>query len=307
MSTNNLRLLKQRIQSAVARSGQTAVAETGRSDLHRDDEARVNAVSQLTLMLSYQQRQALGLPGLALNDVEFRAFSQNGEDGILWYILSLIGTTNKRAVEISAGDGSECNCANLIINHGWTALLVDGDERNVAKGKEFYSGHPQTFTYPPRFVHAWVDAESVNELLASHEFNGDIDLLSLDIDGVDYWIWHALTEVRPRLVVAEVQVIWGDARSVTVPYHRDFRAEYVDGFGIYSGASLPAFVKLARAKGYRLIGTQRYGFNAFFLRDDVAPTIFPEVEPSACLTHPFVRWCEAKLLPLVQSKQWVEV
>lgn len=272
-----------------------------------EDEARVGVVSQIALMLAYQQRQALGLPVPEFDDVEFRGFSQNGEDGILWFIFALIGTTNKRAVEISAGDGKECNCANLIINHGWTALLLDGDEGNVTKGKEFYSRHPQTFTYPPSFVHAWVDAESVNELLASHQFSGDIDLLSLDIDGVDYWIWDALTEVRPRVVVAEVQVIWGDTRSVTVPYHRDFRAEYVNGFGVYSGASLPAFVKLARAKGYRLIGTQRYGFNAFFLRDDVAPKIFPEVAPSACLTHPFVRWCEAELLPLVHSKHWVEV
>src|SRR5438046_10236891 len=97
-----------------------------------------------------------------------------------------------------------------------------------------------------------------------------------------------MTAVPPRVVVAEVQAIWGDSRAVTVPYRSDFHAEYVDGFGIYCGASLPAFVKLARAKGYRLIGTQRYGFNAFFLRDDVGRAIFPEVSAASCLQHAFV-------------------
>jgi hypothetical protein len=102
----------------------------------------------------------------------------------------------------------------------------------------------------------------------------EIDLLSLDIDGIDYWLWKAITVIRPRVVVAEVQVIWGDSRSVTVPYRSDFRAEYLHGFGIYCGASLPAFVKLARAKGYRLVGTQCHGYNTFFLRDDVGRTVF---------------------------------
>ena len=79
-------------------------------------------------------------------------------------------------------------------------------------------------------------------------FEGEIDLLSLDIDGIDYWIWEALEVIRPRVVVAEIQCIWGADRAVTVPYDPQFRAEYVQGFGIYSGASLKAFIKLGSAQ-----------------------------------------------------------
>lgn len=263
--------------------------------------------SQILLRMAFQRQRAGAEPMPSLDDVEFRTFSQNGEDGILWYIFSLIGAKSKKAVEICAGDGTQCNTANLIINHGWTALLFDGDPDNVKSGKDFYARHPDTFTYPPRFVHAWIDAENINGLIANQGFEGEIDLLSLDIDGVDYWLWKAITVVHPRVVVAEAQVIWGDTRSVTVPYRSDFRAEYVDGFGVYSGASLPALVKLARTKGYRLVGTQRYGFNAFFLREDVGQDLFPEVSASECLRHPFVKWAHDKLLPLVVDKEWSEI
>ncbi len=274
---------------------------------HKDQVSRASKEDQLLLMLAYQQRKMLNQPLLRLNDVEFRAFSQNGEDGILWYIFSLIGAQTRIVVEICCGDGVQCNAANLIVNHGWTGLLFDGDEGNVERGKTFYRQDPDVFIFPPRFVHAWIDRDNVNGLVSGEGISGEIDLLSLDIDGIDYWLWQALTVVRPRVVVAEVQAIWGDSRAVTVPYRSDFRAEYVDGFGIYCGASLPAFVTLAKSKGYRLIGTQRYGFNAFFLRDDVGVDIFPEVTASACLQHPFVKWSQDKLLPLVSSKEWVAV
>jgi hypothetical protein len=134
-----------------------------------------------------------------------------------------------------------------------------------------------------------------------------VDLLSIDVDGVDYWIWEAITCIRPRVVVVEVQVIWADARAVTVPYSPDFTPQMVDGFGAYSGASLPALVALGRAKGYRLIGSQQYGFNAFFMRNDVGADLFPEACASDCLRHPFVAWARDRLLPLVQDREWIEV
>jgi hypothetical protein len=267
----------------------------------------VSRENQLLLMLAYQRQKAAGEALPSLNDVEFRTFSQNGEDGIIWYIFSLIGALRKTSVEICAGNGMQCNTSNLIVNHGWTGLLFDGDQEHVKSGTAFFREHPDTFTFPPRFVHAWLDADNVNQLISDQGFTGEIDLLSLDIDGIDYWLWNALTVVRPRVVVAEIQAIWGDTRSVTVPYRADFRTEYVGGFGVYSGASLPAFVKLGRTKGYRLVGTQRYGFNAFFMRDDVGQDIFPEVSAADCLRHPFVTWAQEKLLPLVAHKDWVEV
>ncbi len=101
---------------------------------------------------------------MSFDDAEFRNHSQNGEDAILWYIFSLIGTANKRCIEICASDGVQCNSANLIINRGWNGLLFDGDESLIRKGQEYYKTHPDTFIYPPRLCHAWITAENVNDL-----------------------------------------------------------------------------------------------------------------------------------------------
>jgi hypothetical protein len=262
---------------------------------------------QVLLSLHYKEllRQGAALP--KFDDVEFRAFSQNGEDGILLYLFSLIATTNKRAVEICAGDGIQCNTANLIVNHGWNALLIDGDEGNVNCGGAFYKQCPDTMVWPPKFIHAWITAENVNSLVSDNGFTGDIDLLSLDMDGVDYWIWDALTVIKPRVVVLEYNNIWGPDVSVTVPYNPEFRTEYNQWGCDYSGASLAAFVKLGRKKGYRLVGCQRYGFNAFFVRSDINPEIFPEVPASSCFGHPFAQFSMSNRLSTVIDREWVKI
>jgi hypothetical protein len=279
-----------------------------RRDLLLNEKTSVaSKVGQIRLVHEWKRMYQHGGMRLSLADAEFRAFSQNGEDGILLCIFSLIGTHKRTCIEICAGDGIECNSANLILNHGWTGLLVDGDEENVSRGKRFYASHPDTFSFPPQFVHAWVDRETVNDLIEKHGFRGDIDLLSLDLDGVDYWIWEAIEVVRPRVVVAETQCIWGSDCSVSVPYRQDFSSPLIQGFGVYSGASLPAFVRLGKRKGYRLVGTQALGFNAFFIREDLGAEFLPEVSPESCLDRPFVHWAMRELLPLVRDKEWVEV
>jgi hypothetical protein len=267
---------------------------------------RVDRGTQILLALKYRELASQAVR-CSFDDVEFRNYSQNGEDGILWYVFSIIGTTNKRSVEICAGSGEQCNTSNLIIDHGWTGMLCDGSEANVARGRELFASHPDTFQFPPRFVHAWITAENVDALIRDNGFGGEIDLLSLDIDGVDYWIWNAIEVASPRVVIAEVQAIWGVERSVTVPYSPDFRAGFHKGFGIYSGASLPAFVKLAAKKGYRLVGCQRYGYNAVFLRNDVGRAEFPEIQARDCFNHPFARWVYEELRPLVVDKEWIDV
>jgi hypothetical protein len=251
-----------------------------------DELTAVNQVTQRLLAMQYQQFRAQGAKLPAFRDVEFRSFSQNGEDGILLYLFSLIGTTNKKCVEICAGDGIECNTANLILNHGWTGLLVDGNEGNVARGKQFYAARRDTFLAPPTFVHAWVMAENANSLIRDNGFAGDIDLLSLDVDGIDYWLWRAIDCVRPRVVVLEYHTAWGPDQAVTVPYRPDFRLDF-STHPYYCGASLPAFVTLGRQKGYRLVGCQRNEFNAFFLRAGVGEEFFPEIGAAECLrTNP---------------------
>ena len=288
--------------------GQTAKLNELSASVQRVEQQspHVDRGTQILLALKYRELAGQGIK-CAFGDIEFRNYSQNGEDGILWYIFSVVGTTNKQCVEICAGTGEQCNTSNLIINHGWIGMLFDGVEANVARGRQIFASHPDTSHYPPQFVHAWITAENVDSLIGDNGFRGEIDLLSLDIDGIDYWLWNALEVVSPRVVIAEVQAIWGSARSVTVPYRPDFRAGFFKGFGIYSGASLPAFVKLAKRKGYRLVGCQRYGFNAVFLRNDVGQREFPEVSARDCFNHPFAKWAYDELRPKVADQEWLEV
>ncbi len=264
-------------------------------------------LSQLLLLRQYTAIQKGLAAPMGFREVEFRAYSQNSEDGILLYILGVIGFESRRSVEICAGDGIECNTANLIVNHGFEGLLFDGDSLRIKRGRAFYRNCRDTFSWPPKFVNAWVTAENVNALIQSEGFTGDIDVLSIDVDGMDYWIWRAIDVVRPRVVVVECCLHWGPERSVTVPYDPHFQAQYGPYGADYAGASMAAMVKLGRVKGYRLIGCEKYGFNAFFLRDDLAQEIFPEINPAECFSHPLAEFGMQCRHPKVAAKEWVEV
>lgn len=238
----------------------------------------------------------------------FRCFSQADEDGLLLYVFSLVGTTNKRVVEICAGDGIECNASNLIINHGWSGLLFDGSEQNIAAGRHFYERCHDTCNRPPTLVHAWITAENVNALVADHQFEGEIDLLSLDLDGMDYWIWKALTCIRPRVVVLEFTAVWGPYKAVTLPYDPHFHINW-DQKPWCHGASLSAFVKLGKERGYRLVGTNRFGFNAIFLRSDVGIEFLPEITPFECFQKvPVLREWKPAWIPTREERlEWHHV
>ena len=247
----------------------------------------------LKMLWRNQLEQKLPLPGF--DDVQFRVHSQNGEDGILLYIFTLLGTTNKKFVEICAGSGEECNTANLAINHGWNGLMLDGDARNIARGKAVYGKHPDTRIWPPTLADAWITCDNINDIIRSHGIAGEIDLLSLDIDGNDYWIFEALEVIAPRVIIAEYCSIFGPEKAMTQRYQEDFVWDQSwanpkrPGLPSY-GASLPALNKLAKRKGYRLVGCERHCFNALFIRDGVGEDIFPEIEVSKCFSHPMVEY-----------------
>jgi hypothetical protein len=212
-----------------------------------------------------------------------------------------------------AGIGRECNSANLIVNHGWHGLLFDGDDRNIAIGEQFYSTHPDTFSLPPSMIKAWITADNVNQLIEENGSSGEIDLFSLDVDGVDYWVWDALDVISPRVVVLEIQAAWMCQRSVTVPYDPGFVASWIfvdEASGAkaqYGGASLPAFIKLARKKGYRLVGSNRTGFNVFFMRNDVGVEHFPEIDPESCFSNAVANWANARARLAFEEMEWQEV
>ena len=254
------------------------------------------------------RQNGLSLP--SFDDIGFRVFSDSDEDGILLYIFTLIGVTNKKVVDIGAGSVRGSNTANLIINHGWIGLLIDGSEGAIQAGQKFYSNCPDTRQYPPTSVCARVTAENVNSIITEHGFTGEIDLLTIDIDGIDYWIWNAIDCVSPRVIVLEYQDIIGPDRALTVPYNPDFNAsDYKanERNANYVGASLPAFAKLAEQKGYRLVGCNRYGYNAFFVRSAIGEKHLPGVQVDACLKHPWNKFGMENRFPAVKDMDWVEV
>lgn len=267
---------------------------------------RVNQGTQILLRLKYQEMLRDGAPLPSFDEIEFRSYSQNGEDGILLFIFSLIGTTSKKAVEICAGSGMECNSANLIINHGWRGLLFDGSEENIRAGRDFYARHKDTLINPPRLVHSWITRANVDDLISSHGFEGEIDLLSIDLDGNDYWIWKAIKCISPRVVVVEHNSLALAERAITIPYSEDFVADLTGGPPYYLGASLPAFVKLGKEKGYHLVGGERLGFNAFFVRSDIQ--LLPEM-PAAALLRPTERTAEFEraVADILSSREFVDV
>jgi hypothetical protein len=266
-----------------------------------------NAAAQIQLLHAYQRmRDKFPL----LQDVGFKVYSQADEDGILLYILGIVGTGSKRCVEICAGDGLECNTANLIINHGWDGFLVDGDARLVERGRDYYRRSRQTYVYPPTFEHAWIARETVNDLLARHGFDRDIQVLSIDLDGVDYWIWEAL-KIEPPVVVVEYNTMLGPDLSVTVPYDPKFDAGkflHIGTTPVFISASLAAYAKLGKRRGYRLVGVNRYGYNAFFVKQGIAEGALPAVSPGDCFGHAKAR-AEWRHLPQVRAANlpWVEV
>jgi len=265
------------------------------------------SIDQIALGILYRQQFESKGKSLSFKDVGFRTHSQHEEDGILLFIFSLIGTTNKRCVEICAGDGIECNTANLIINHRWLGLLLDGDERNIRRARNFYQNNPDTKYWPPKIVREWVTRGNVNGIIEENGFTGDVDLLSIDIDGNDYWIWEVLSCISPRVVVLEFNHLWGPEVSVSTPYRDDFIAEFTQYGSDYAGASLAAFVKLGKKKNYRLVGINAIATNAFFVRNDIVCEWLPEIDANACFDHPRAKFGMLHRLPAVKDKEWVRV
>jgi len=202
-------------------------------------------------------------PPYDLRAERFSFSSQNDEDGLVFALFKRIGSTNRRFVEIGCGMNGG-NSGFLASELGWHGLMTDVREDAIRKIVIHYTGHHVT-------AKAWrVTRENVNDFITDSGFAGEIDLFSLDIDGMDYWVWEALTACNPRLVAIEYNWLFGPEKSVTVPYSADFNLDAI-GIRSYHGASLAALVHLGRTKGYRLVATERV--NAFFLRHDVAPEI----------------------------------
>ena len=186
-----------------------------------------------------------------LEKSERKVYSQNGEDGVLEAIFEAIGTTNRFFVEFGVHDATECNTARLL-EQGWTGLMMDG------------SGISQNPLATIR--NEFITRENVSALFAKYQVPEAFDLLSIDIDGNDYWVWQALT-YRPRVVVIEYNASVPHEYRLTIPYDPRFQWDLSD----YFGAGIRALAELGESKGYELVYCERAGVNAFFVARSALP------------------------------------
>jgi hypothetical protein len=203
-----------------------------------------------------------------LEGYELRGFSQNGEDGVLVEILTRIGAENRFFVEFGIENGREGNCVYLAGVAGWDGLFIEADPDMHSELSERYAENRRIQT-----LEASVTPENVEQLFAGAGVPEGFDILSIDVDGPDYWIWEALQAYRPRIVVVEYNsALPADTRLAQPRDHGGW-----DGTE-YQGASLGAMVWLGAQKGYRLVHTETSGVNAFFVRDELAGGRFPSPE-----------------------------
>ena len=151
----------------------------------------------------------------------FKLFSQFEEDGLLLYVFSIIGMKYKTFIEFGADDGINSNSANLYYNHDFTGLYLDGNEKALNRGRYFYKKHRNPKAKAPSFKQAFITAENINKLIEDGGLKGDIGLLSIDIDGNDYWVWKAIDIVSPQVVIIETHNEFG-LNDIIVPYDSEY-------------------------------------------------------------------------------------
>lgn len=227
---------------------------------------------QVQLMLAGRQA-SWALRGRALDclaDAEFKVFSQFGEDGIIEWLVQNLPEGDERFVEFGVEDYSEANTRFLLQNRNWKGLILDGGERHLERLRE--EGE-LLWRHDLTVASAFITAENIDALLAQHGFTGELGLLSVDIDGNDYWVLDKIRAVSPRILVCEYNPIFGDRWPVSIPYQPDFTRFAGHHCGLYFGASLQALKHWAGRNGYGFAGTCSNGINAFFVRNDLFPHI----------------------------------
>lgn len=204
----------------------------------------------------------------SIQDAEFKVFSQFGEDGIIQYLVNKIPITNKVFIELGVGDYSESNTRFLLMNNNWQGRIVNSGTEHIEfiKNKklgDFY------YRYNIKAISSFIHKENIQNIIEKLNLPKDIGLLSIDLDGIDYWIWNEIKSISPRIVIIEYNSHFGSNFAITIPYEKNFDRTTAHHSNLYFGSSLFALCLLAKKKGYQFVGSNSAGINAFFVRDDI--------------------------------------
>lgn len=216
-----------------------------------------------------------------IQDYEFQVFSQFGDDGIIQFLLNNIEVYNNTFVEFGVENYEEANTRFLLECYNWKGLVIDSDLNNIQYIKE------QNYYWRNQLsaVADFITKQNINQILQKNNFIGDIGILSIDIDGNDYWIWKEISIVNPAIVIIEYNARFGYEESLTIPYIENFDRKKRKESNIYYGASLAALTKLGKQKNYSLVYTNSNGNNAYFVKNELINennNLIKENSPTEC-------------------------
>ena len=222
---------------------------------------------------------------LALENYGYKVYSQNDEDGIIREIFKRIGTETKEFIEFGVQNGLECN-THFLLHHGWHGLWLEGNADSCKQISNKF--RPVIKNGRLKVVKAFITRENIEELITGNrntkEKSSMPDLLSIDIDGNDWYVWKAVSSIKPRLVCIE----YNGKFPPDLNWKQAYDAKHVWDKTDWQGASLKAMELLGREKGYILVGTNLTGANAFFVRKDLySKDLFPCGDTAEELYNPY--------------------
>tara|TARA_A100001011_G_C14280993_1_gene831600 strand:+ start:710 stop:1636 length:927 start_codon:yes stop_codon:yes gene_type:complete len=199
----------------------------------------------------------------SLIEVDYKVFSQNGEDGIIDYLLNSLNINVPKFLEIGVGNYKESNTRYLFEKSSCKGMIVD----NIKNLKQKVSKYVKLWKGDLTIIENTVTSENILEILSSNNFDKNLDIFSLDIDGIDYWVMQEIPENISKIVVAEYNAIFGPNLEVSVPNIKNFdRKKYHYSYLCY-GTSLRALINLMIKKKYVFLGTNIACNNAFFVSE----------------------------------------
>ena len=200
-----------------------------------------------------------------IEEIEFKVFSQFGDDGIIQFLINRINfdESNKSFVEFGVENYQESNTRFLLFNNNWSGLIIDASPMNISEIKKSH----YYWKYDLEAISSFVTKKNINNILEKSKIDKKIGLLSIDVDGNDYWIWESINYVDPILVVIEFNSNFGFDEKISVPYKEDFMRTKEHHSNLYWGTSLAALKFLGKKKGYEFICTNSAGNNAYFVKE----------------------------------------
>ena len=200
-----------------------------------------------------------------LSEVEFQVYSQWGEDGIIDWLVNKFPEIPKSFLEIGTENYKESNTRFLLINKNWDGFIIEADKSSVKdiKSQRVYWKHNLIVE------NQFVDQNNINTIIKRINIPKKLGLLSLDIDGIDYWVLKKLSVLEPSIVICEYNSLFGQKKAITVPYKKNYVRSNEHYSNLFYGASIKAFIDLLKKRNYFFIGTNSAGNNAFFVSQNI--------------------------------------